>query len=64
MKITIKIALGIGVLIGYVLGRLKKGRWALSVARLFAGRSLDPRALAIEALRKLGEEGSETARSS
>lgn len=64
MKITIRIALGIGVLIGYVLGRLKKGRWALSVARSFAGRSLDPRALAIEALRRLGEERTETARSS
>ncbi|MER7772317.1 hypothetical protein [Kitasatospora sp. NPDC096140] len=61
MKITTKIALGIGVLIGYVLGRLKKGRWALSVARFFAGRSLDPRALAIEALQKLGEERTDTA---
>ncbi|GAA4835922.1 hypothetical protein [Kitasatospora terrestris] len=56
MKITTKIALGIGVLIGYVLGRLKKGRWAIAVATFFAGRSLDLRALAADARQKLREE--------
>ncbi|MEW1914093.1 hypothetical protein AB0442_37700 [Kitasatospora sp. NPDC085895] len=55
MKITTKIALGIAVVVGYVLGRLKKGRWALAVAGYLAGRRLDPRGLVSEGLQKLGE---------
>ncbi|MCU7820190.1 hypothetical protein [Kitasatospora sp. DSM 101779] len=62
MKITTKIALGIAVVVGYVLGRLKKGRWALALATYFAGRRLDPRELATEALRKLGDEVPEVAK--
>ncbi|MEU2629741.1 hypothetical protein [Kitasatospora sp. NPDC007106] len=55
MKITAKIALGLAVVVGYVLGRLKKGRWALAVAGYLAGRRLDPRELVCEGLQKSGE---------
>ncbi|WP_420706161.1 hypothetical protein [Streptomyces sp. NRRL B-24484] len=37
MKTTTKIVLLIAVVVGYVLGRLKKGRWALALASYLAG---------------------------
>ncbi|MBP0450658.1 hypothetical protein J5Y04_14045 [Kitasatospora sp. RG8] len=57
MNITTKVALGVAVAGGYVLGRAKKGRLAFAVATYIAGRrfGLDPRQLATEGLRKLGE---------
>src|SRR5690606_19817624 len=52
-----KVALAAAVVGGYVLGRTKKGRVALSVATYLAGRrfGLEPRQLAAEGLRRLGE---------
>lgn len=42
---------------GYVLGRTKKGKLALSVATYLAGKrlGLEPRQLATEGMRRLGE---------
>lgn len=40
---------------GYVIGRTKKGKVALSVVSLIAGRSLDPVTLVGQGLRKLAE---------
>lgn len=42
---------------GYVLGRTKKGKLALSLATYLAGKrlGLDPRQLATEGMRRLGE---------
>jgi len=52
-----KVALAAAVVGGYVLGRTKKGRLALSVATYLAGRrfGLEPRQLAAEGMRRLGE---------
>lgn len=52
-----KVALVTAVVGGYVLGRTKKGKLALSVATYLAGRrfGLEPRQLATEGMRKLGE---------
>ncbi|RII17917.1 hypothetical protein DSC45_13515 [Streptomyces sp. YIM 130001] len=52
-----KVALASAVVGGYVLGRTKKGRLALSVATYLAGRrfALEPRQMAAQGLRKLGE---------
>ncbi|MEV8100756.1 histone protein, partial [Kitasatospora sp. NPDC085879] len=57
MNNSTKVALGAAVAGGYVLGRTKKGRLAFAVATYLAGRrvGLDPRQLATEGLRKLGE---------
>lgn len=57
MNTTTKVALGAAVAGGYVLGRAKKGRLAFAVATYIAGRrfGLDPKQLATEGLRKLGE---------
>jgi hypothetical protein len=51
-----KVTLAAAVAGGYVLGRTKKGRMALTVATYLAGRrfSLEPRRLASEGMRKLG----------
>ncbi|WP_327323442.1 histone protein [Streptomyces sp. NBC_01210] len=52
-----KVALAAAIVAGYVLGRTKKGKLALSVATYVAGRrfDLDPRQLAAEGMRRLGE---------
>lgn len=52
-----KVALAAAVVGGYVLGRTKKGRMALSIATYLAGRrfGLEPRQLAAEGMRRLGE---------
>ncbi|MFD0514349.1 hypothetical protein ACFQ0Q_36600 [Streptomyces aureus] len=52
-----KVALAAAVVGGYVLGRTKKGRLALSIATYLAGRrfGLEPRQLAAEGMRRLGE---------
>ncbi|MFE5143739.1 histone protein [Streptomyces fagopyri] len=52
-----KVVLAAAVVGGYVLGRTKKGRLALSVATYLAGRrfGLEPRQLAAEGMRRLGE---------
>ncbi|WP_432103958.1 histone protein [Streptomyces sp. bgisy091] len=52
-----KAALASGLAGGYVLGRTKKGKLALSVAMFLAGRniSLEPRQLAAQAVRRLGQ---------
>ncbi|MGW3046076.1 hypothetical protein ACWC9T_40160 [Kitasatospora sp. NPDC001159] len=57
MNNTTKVALGVAVAGGYVLGRMKKGRLAFAVATFIAGRrvGLDPRQLATEGLNKLRE---------
>lgn len=52
-----KLALAVSIVAGYVLGRTKKGRLALTVATYVAGRrfGLEPRQLAAEGMRRLGE---------
>ncbi|MET9902877.1 histone protein [Streptomyces sp. NPDC006446] len=52
-----KVVLAAAVVGGYVLGRTKKGRLALSIATYLAGRrfGLEPRQLAAEGMRRLGE---------
>ncbi|CAM5558376.1 hypothetical protein SHIRM173S_13350 [Streptomyces hirsutus] len=52
-----KVALGAAVVGGYLLGRTKKGRLAITVATYLAGRrfGLEPRQLAAEGMRRLGE---------
>ncbi|MGW0556738.1 histone protein [Streptomyces sp. NPDC002926] len=52
-----KVALAAAIVGGYVLGRTKKGKLALSVATYVAGRrfGLEPRQLAAEGMRRLGE---------
>ncbi|MDQ0306181.1 type IV secretory pathway VirB10-like protein [Kitasatospora herbaricolor] len=57
MNNTTKVALVAATVGGYVLGRLKRGRLAFAVATYIAGRrfGLDPRQLATEGLRKLGD---------
>ncbi|WP_146214587.1 histone protein [Streptomyces sp. ICBB 8177] len=50
-----KIAIVVALAGGYLLGRTKKGRLALMAASLVAGRELEPRAIASEALSKLAE---------
>ncbi|MFD9467440.1 histone protein [Streptomyces sp. NPDC060027] len=52
-----KVVLAAAVVGGYVLGRTKKGRMALSIATYLAGRrfGLEPRQLAAEGMRRLGE---------
>ncbi|WP_211259780.1 hypothetical protein [Streptomyces violens] len=52
-----KVTLAAAVIGGYVLGRTKKGRLALTAATYLAGRrfGLRPRELAAEGLRRLGE---------
>ncbi|CAM5686009.1 Histone protein OS=Streptomyces chartreusis OX=1969 GN=CP983_42980 PE=4 SV=1 [Streptomyces chartreusis] len=52
-----KLALAAALVGGYVLGRTKKGRLALTVATYLAGRrfGLEPRQLAAEGMRRLGE---------
>ncbi|MFF3752580.1 histone protein [Streptomyces sp. NPDC002018] len=52
-----KVALGSAVLGGYVLGRTKKGRFALTIATYVAGKGLgvDPKQLVTEGVRRLGE---------
>lgn len=52
-----KVTLAAAVVGGYVLGRTKKGRLALSIATYLAGRrfGLEPRQLAAEGMRRLGE---------
>ncbi|WP_330176604.1 histone protein [Streptomyces sp. NBC_01498] len=57
MEDQTKLTLATAVLGGYVLGRTKKGRLALTVATLVAGRGLGygPRQLAAEGARRLGD---------
>lgn len=57
MDDTAKVALAAAVVGGYVLGRTKKGRLALTIATYLAGRrfGLEPRQLAAEGMRRLGE---------
>lgn len=57
MEDQTKLTLAVAVVGGYVLGRTKKGRLALSVATYLAGRrfGLEPRQLAAEGMRRLGE---------
>nr|BBJ50134.1 hypothetical protein SAVMC3_27630 [Streptomyces avermitilis] len=57
MDDTAKVTLAAAVVGGYVLGRTKKGRMALSIATYLAGRrfGLEPRQLATEGMRRLGE---------
>ena len=52
-----KLTLAAALMGGYVLGRTKKGRLALTVATYLAGRrfGLEPRQLAAEGMRRLGE---------
>ncbi|WP_066949746.1 hypothetical protein [Streptomyces lushanensis] len=52
-----KVVLAAAVLGGYVLGRTKKGRLALTVATFVAGKGLglDPKQLVTEGVRRLGE---------
>ncbi len=52
-----KVTLAAAVIGGYVLGRTKKGRLALTAATYLAGRrfGLQPRELAAEGMRRLGE---------
>ncbi|WP_157877315.1 histone protein [Streptomyces odonnellii] len=52
-----KVALASAVLGGYVLGRTKKGRLALTVATFLAGKGLglDPKQLVTDGVRRLGE---------
>ncbi len=52
-----KVALAAAVAGGYVLGRTKKGKLALTVATYLAGRrfGLEPRQLAAEAMKRLGQ---------
>ncbi|MYZ37613.1 MULTISPECIES: hypothetical protein [unclassified Streptomyces] len=52
-----KVALASAVLGGYVLGRTKKGRLALTVATFVAGKGLgvDPKQLVTDGVRRLGE---------
>ncbi|MGW4759318.1 histone protein [Streptomyces chartreusis] len=52
-----KLTLAAALMGGYVLGRTKKGRLALTVATYLAGRrfGLEPRQLAVEGMRRLGE---------
>ncbi|MFI8993650.1 hypothetical protein [Streptomyces sp. NPDC053542] len=52
-----KVTLAAAVIGGYVLGRTKKGRLALTAATYLAGRrfGLQPRQLAAEGMRRLGE---------
>ena len=52
-----KVALAAAVAGGYVLGRTKKGKLALTVATYLAGRrfGLEPRQLAAEAVSRLGQ---------
>lgn len=55
MEDQTKLTLAVAVVGGYVLGRTKKGRLALSVATYLAGRrfGLEPRQLAAEGMRRL-----------
>lgn len=57
MEDQTKVTLAAAVVGGYVLGRTKKGRLAISVATYLAGRrfGLEPRQLAAEGMRRLGE---------
>ncbi|MFE3824265.1 hypothetical protein [Streptomyces sp. NPDC059092] len=57
MEDQTKLALGAAVLGGYVLGRTKKGRLALTVATVVSGRGLgfSPRELAAGGARRLAE---------
>src|SRR5690242_20251915 len=57
MDDTAKVTLAAAVVGGYVLGRTKKGRLALTIATYLAGRrfGLEPRQLAAEGMRRLGE---------
>lgn len=57
MDDTAKATLAAAVVGGYVLGRTKKGRLALTIATYLAGRrfGLEPRQLAAEGMRRLGE---------
>lgn len=48
-----KLALAAAVAGGYVLGRTKKGRFALTAVTFVMGRSLEPRQLLIEGVRRL-----------
>ncbi len=50
-----KLTLAAAVAGGYVLGRTRKGRLALTAATFVAGRSLEPRQLLLEGLRRLRE---------
>ncbi|WP_328624290.1 histone protein [Streptomyces sp. NBC_00353] len=52
-----KVTLAAALVGGYVLGRTKKGKLALSVATYLAGKrfGLEPRQLATEGMRRLGE---------
>ncbi|MFF3359274.1 histone protein [Streptomyces sp. NPDC002917] len=52
-----KVPLAAAIVGGYLLGRTKKGKLALSVATYLAGRrfGLEPRQLATEGMRRLGE---------
>ncbi|MFE7303866.1 histone protein, partial [Streptomyces sp. NPDC057546] len=54
---TAKVTLAAALVGGYVLGRTKKGRLALTIATYLAGRrfGLEPRQLAAEGMRRLGE---------
>ncbi len=53
MDTNTKATLAAGAAAGYVLGRTKKGKFALSVLSVVVGRSLDPRALVGEGVRKV-----------
>ncbi|MGW8690880.1 histone protein, partial [[Kitasatospora] papulosa] len=57
MEDQTKVTLAAAVVGGYVLGRTKKGRLALSIATYLAGRrfGLEPRQIAAEGVRRLSE---------
>ncbi|MFJ8618862.1 histone protein, partial [Streptomyces clavifer] len=57
MEDQTKVTLAAAVVGGYVLGRTKKGRMAITIATYLAGRrfGLEPRQLAAEGMRRLGE---------
>lgn len=56
MEDQTKVTLAAAVVGGYVLGRTKKGRLAITIATYLAGRrfGLEPRQLAAEGMRRLG----------
>jgi hypothetical protein len=55
MDTNTKATLAAGMAAGYVVGRTKKGKLALSLASLVAGRSLDPASLIGQGVRKLAQ---------
>lgn len=55
MDTTTRAAIVAALAAGYVVGRTKQGKLALSVLALAAGKSLDPKSLIDEGFKKLSE---------